>query len=464
MAQQKSNNLKVSRIKISNILGIESLEFAPSPVGLTVVRGKNGSGKTSVIESLRTAFNGAHDATLLRTGAQKGEVVLVLDDGTEIKKTVDENSADVRVNHPEIGPVSRYGSFLKKLADTLSLNPIEFLTASPKDRVNLLLQAIPMRITADQIGFVPQIALSGVDLGKHALESFSQIHKNLFEYRRGVNRAEKEKRATVSQLTETLPADPDGGNWSDVFDQRQKELGALRLAAQEKTSAIRADYASIVDAANKVYMETSAQLERELSEQIEKLRADTEIARKYAQEKRDGQISCAEKNRDESLAHEKEQYDPRNQELVAAISEAKTMIEQHAKTEKTREFIAQLTTEADHLEKQSKSFTSALSQLEVLKASFLQKLPISGVEIRDDDIFIGDIPFDRVNTARKVEIAIEAAILRSGSLPLIVCDGIEALDSETFRIFRDKIEQRGVQCIVARVDDSEFGIETKGAA
>jgi len=43
--------LKVSHVRIQNVLGIAELEFAPG--GFTEISGANGSGKTSTIEALR---------------------------------------------------------------------------------------------------------------------------------------------------------------------------------------------------------------------------------------------------------------------------------------------------------------------------------------------------------------------------------------------------------------------------
>ena len=74
--------MQVTQIKIQNILGIKELEIKPSSI--TEITGKNASGKTSVLEALKSVFAGGKDATLLRKGEKSGSVVLLLDDGTEI--------------------------------------------------------------------------------------------------------------------------------------------------------------------------------------------------------------------------------------------------------------------------------------------------------------------------------------------------------------------------------------------
>jgi hypothetical protein len=150
--------------------------------------------------------------------------------------------------------------------------------------------------------------------------------------------------------------------------------------------------------------------------------------------------------------------------MAEAIAQAKAKLEQQGSINKTKEIIAATKKEADQLEATSAKYTHVIGQLEQLKAQLLGKLPIDGLSVVDGDILIGGIPFDRINTARKVQMAIEVAKLRCGNLPLIAVDGIEALDSETFRIFAQEAEKSGCQFIVARVTDGEFGVETKGAA
>ena len=78
--------MQISHLTIRNILGIDELEL--SPQGFTQISGPNGTGKTSVLEAIKSALSAGHDATLLRHGAEKGEIVLVLDDGLEVTKTV----------------------------------------------------------------------------------------------------------------------------------------------------------------------------------------------------------------------------------------------------------------------------------------------------------------------------------------------------------------------------------------
>jgi len=89
------NKMRITGIEIENILGIKELEFNPGQV--TEISGKNGSGKTSILEAIKGALKGGHDATLLKAGETQGGVVLVLDNGFRINKTITSKGSELEL-------------------------------------------------------------------------------------------------------------------------------------------------------------------------------------------------------------------------------------------------------------------------------------------------------------------------------------------------------------------------------
>ena len=134
--------MRVEHIKISNILGIESLEFDAKT--FNVVSGPNGVGKTSVLKAIKSITHGGYDATLVRKGEKNGEVVLVMDDGTEIRKRISNKTQNTTIRKNGI-EVSRPAEMIQSFIDTLSANPIEFLRTPKKGRVDSLLDSLPMK-------------------------------------------------------------------------------------------------------------------------------------------------------------------------------------------------------------------------------------------------------------------------------------------------------------------------------
>lgn len=455
--------MRVSRIEIKNILGIEQLEIKPGSI--TEVSGANGTGKTSVLESIKGALGSGHDATLLRSGAEQGEVVLILDDGVEISKKITVEKSTLSVKHPEFGKITKSQAYIQKLVDALSLNPVAFLTAPAKERVDLLLKAIPMTVTADQLAFVPVVALEGIDLSKHALEVIGKIGKAVYDLRTGVNRAAKEKRATASQMRETLPSDAEAGqDWKEVLDSTLQESGALQRTTSVQVSEVKSLFSRRKSEIEGRFNQVRDEIRKERDEVLEKIRYEAEQKTLSAQEKCTSEVARLQTERDADLARLESEFRPKEADLKERIGQAKAMVEAHTKAETTRSFIAKLEQDSEHMEGQSEKLTASLDGLESLKTSLLSDMPIKGLEIRDSELFLDGVPFDRINASRKVRLAIQVAGLRAGNLPLVCVDGLELLDPATYEAFKKEAAKSKLQFLISRVTSGDLTITTGGEA
>ena len=461
--------MRVNRIVINSILGIDHLEIEPGAI--TQIYGENGAGKTSVLESIRAALSGGTDATILKSGAESGEVVLILDDGTTINRKVTSDSSTISVTHPEFGRISKPAQYLKKLSDALSLNPIDFLMAPGKSRaeqskyrVETLLQAIPMKVTTAQLMFVPQVALQGVSLDDHALEVIGKIQKAVYDLRTGVNRSITDKRASIRQMTETLPADAPEGDWKQSLQVANDEYLKLQKSVAASVKEIDAEASESKKVAEKFCDAHIDGIKEELRAAIDKLKDEAQMKIDAAGKTAEGRCTELEAVRLQKRAELESECLPKAADLKERIGQAKAMIEQHAASETTRQHIAQWTREADALDSEANKLTDAHKRLETLKASLLEKLPIEGLEVKDGDIFVGGVAFDRVNESKRIRLAIEIAKLRSGSLGLVAVDGLERMDAKTFAAFKKEAEKSKLQFVISRVSEGPLTVETEGAA
>lgn len=55
--------MKLTKLKIKNILGIEDIEFDAGK--FTTITGANSSGKSSIFKAIQNVFQGGHEANLL---------------------------------------------------------------------------------------------------------------------------------------------------------------------------------------------------------------------------------------------------------------------------------------------------------------------------------------------------------------------------------------------------------------
>jgi len=439
--------MQINHIRISSILGIDELEL--SPKGFTTISGPNGTGKTSVLEAIKGALAAGHDATLLRNGAEKGEIVLVLDDGMEISKTVKPGASSTTVRR-DGEKISRPAEAIKALTDALSVNPIDFLLAKPKDRTRVLLEAMPLEADTEHLTEIAGIQISAQP-GVHALHVIDQVHKQVYDARTGTNRAVKEKQATINQLEAAVPPQPEGVEGDEQeLSQRIADADAARSLLLGK-------------------IDTKLQgLRTKTQQDIDAVRA--EVQRKIDEAKAEGQASVdainaeqAEQERKAAAARENAnaKHTETTQPLLAQLQVIRNDREAAGRRKQTIDTIATMQTEYDQLKAEAEQQTNALAAIEQYKSDLLASLPIPGLEVRDGEIYRNGVVFDRLNTAQQVEVAVEVAKLRAADLGVVCVDGLELLDSATLAAFRESALDSGLQLFITRVTDGEgFQIET----
>jgi DNA repair exonuclease SbcCD ATPase subunit len=455
--------MKIAKISISNIMGITELEFVPGGT-FNEIAGRNGKGKSSILAAIKTVIEGGHDATLIRKGEEKGEVVLLMDDDTRIRKTITYKGVNVTVEKNGV-KAEKPQSMIDALVNVLSTNPIDFLRAPPKMRVNVLLESIPM--TADEerlaeiVGFKPKVAANA-----HALTAIDAVYTAVFDDRTGTNRAAKEKRNTISQLDAAIPTGEDGevvtGDIDELLAQQASvdkkrddeitridtKLAAFATSSEQKRDSIRTGYQTEID----VYKVQIEELNALINSKRESMAADLETERAAHAEI----VGKANKQKDKARNTHVTDRAP----IAAAISGIQQNQEAAARARVTRDTIATMTTEAEALESDALAQTASLEALQAYKSELLDQLPIDGLQVIDGKILRNGIIFDRLNAGQQVEIAVEIAKLRAGKLGVICVDGIELLDSEHFRALQEQMEGSGLQMFVGRTTDNELQINT----
>lgn len=461
--------LQISHLKISNILGIDELEF--SPEGFNEIRGKNGKGKTSVLEAIKAATGQGHDATLLRLGATEGEVVLVLDNGAEIKKRVTDLRSTTSVTDPDGKKVTKPAEFMKSLVDSLSVNPVAFLTAQPKDRVKVLLEAMPIEIDVERLESFS--GMPPIDDGSiHGLAIIDEIRARVYADRTGTNRAVKEKDATINQLQLAMPDVPGGaeGNEDELrttveeataakdaeLTRVRTKLDGIKTKNQTDIDAIRSEAQTKIDAVR-------AETQRQIDEIKAKGIAEVEVINTASTAAVEA-IQTAERTMETNAATQREKTIQKHADTVGPINQTleaiRTNRTAHAKREQALETIKLLEQELEDLKLDAANQTKALEDIDAYKLELLDALPIPGVEIRDGEIYRGGVVFDRLNTAQQVEIAVEIAKLRTGDLGICCVDRLECLDPDAFAAFREQVLESGLQLFVTTVNGEEFNVQT----
>jgi hypothetical protein len=121
------------------------------------------------------------------------------------------------------------------------------------------------------------------------------------------------------------------------------------------------------------------------------------------------------------------------------------------RAEATRATIATMRKRGQDKASEYDRYTTAIEILDAAREKKLENLPIPGLDFREGDVLVDNVPWGVCNTARLAEIAVQHCGLIGGTLPLIVDDNSEKLDADTKAALNTVLIANGYQVIYADV-------------
>lgn len=484
--------MKATAIVIKNILGID--EFRIEPGRITRLKGQNEAGKSSVLGAIGAALQGGNLASVQKVNQETGEPVgvpeiqLVLDDGqfrveregkdTRVFERVDDTRAEKKTPRP--------ATFIAGLFDKELSNPLNMLDGSPAKRLDWLLQVLPLNLTPAEVKaavgdelwpLVEKDAAEG-----HPLHVLTAVRKKIFDARTGINVSKDDKEATYKQLEAKIPAKmpeatKDGvatlERQRDVVSERvQKAKAAADHALKEKNAAARATHDGIVSAARESGTTRIAQINSDLTEAINVLRAKAQeqidavkaevVSRQDAAATKLAELQGdAENERQAAIAAivaDEQEFSM----LTGDLERARAQVESNTVLLTQIEMVERF--KADHADLKGKSerYTAGLAAVDALKGRLLADLPIQGLSIDGTDIKVNNVLFDQLNEGQRVTIAVKVAALRAKqrALPILMIDRAESLDAKNLAALEAAILAEGCQAFIAIRTEGPLTVET----
>ncbi len=447
------SNLKISKINIHNLLGIEDLEITPTG-NIIEVSGRNGRGKSSVLESIKGALGISDYSKLLRNGEESGQVTLDLGDMRLERKYTDKG--DKLKLQGKVAGTDSYSNLtapakiLKGLFNPNSINPLSLLTAKPKELLDAVLMAMPMTVDGEYLSEIVD-DFGYVDTDEHALVVIDKVTKEIFTERTGVNRDLKTAKTTMEQLEATLPeVIPSTDELEQEIKDNNDTMEGIKSSARKVGRVVRQKYSEEILTKEDEVLSVDADIQT-LLEQIDILKetkANLQGDLRSLNTERDTKAEAAV----EAELGKVDELQERNQQL------SKQMLELGVYSN-TQKQVAQWASQVKAAQKKANGLTSSLEKLQEYKEKLCEDLPIEGLEIKDGNLYYNDVVFETLNTAAKVTLVIELAKLSAGDLGIVVIDNSEHLDTETYKAFIKEAAKTDLQFIVSRVDDCDLTIK-----
>lgn len=414
--------MKIVRLEAENVKRLSAVEITPEGE-LVVVGGRNGAGKTSVLDSIAYALGGK-DAICekpLRQGAEHGHVVCDLGD-LIVRRTFTERGGGTLVVENKDG--ARYRSpqaMLDRLVGRLSFDPLAFARMEPKRQLETLKRLV------------------GLDLSDLDAE-----RDRYYEQRRDANREVKAAEARLAGM----PHHDDAPEAEVSVADLTRELDAItemERQAQEREAAAQRASDSYQHAQEQI-KESEAEIE-ELERRLQGAR-DLYARRAEIVTERHEVWETAE-----CAARQARQDVPDGAPVRARIESAER------ENRKVRE-------NADHAEQKAaldtaKALAAAsddqIQKIDAKKAQLVAEadFPVEGLALGDDGVTFGGIPFSQASSAEQLRVSVAMGLAMNPELRVLLIRDGSLLDDENLKLMAEMAAQNDAQVWIERVGEGK---------
>lgn len=461
--------MKLILHRLTNWRGIRNFEIQPGKASFLF--GKNGSGKTAVLESFRSLAEGGADPDSISTWAEEAVIYSVweIENGDhadyepgvyEITRIIKRTGFDLKVKGPKGPRIPKEATFIKVFLPKMGFDPLAFDSLTDEERASALKTLLFVPATAQEI----KDAASLVEIGPFEKETYENgigaieyFHKQLKERATGLRSAIKELDAQIITFRKTISGRTAEDVQVDLSAAREIVAAeSLKLTTEEariegartssKAAATRTATAAGVEI-QRWYDEEKAKLDRMKEERVKAASNALAIATSAADEEfiktsaavlnpiRDA-IATANANVAalEVKAREADQ-----------LAGAKAQVEAWEKSNRAKQ------TDLDRI-------GVACDQLELLRTNKLATMQLDGMEIKGGRLYIGGVLSSIVNTAERYMRWWEVAKRYAKNGQPIIIDGLEVLDIEHQKLFEESVKKSTVQVLGSMVSQGPLEV------
>lgn len=235
----------IHHVEIKNFKGIRHLNV-DVPTGGVIAEGGNGKGKTSLLRAVQAALTGAGlNSDAITVGEDSCTLLVAFDDGTEVRRSLKRGGsprAEVTVptEHGRV-KVPSPAAWLSQAVGA-SIDPLALFLAKPSDRREIVLSAMPVVITREELlSWCPDVPV-GISLDRHGLDVVGDMHAHYYALRTKANAAADESRRVAAVARGAADAAP-GGEDVDLARMEREESAAVSELARMRSARESAERA-----------------------------------------------------------------------------------------------------------------------------------------------------------------------------------------------------------------------------
>lgn len=391
--------VKINELLIENVKRVKAVQFEPSIDGLTIIGGRNGQGKTSVLDAIAWALGGNNYKPSIpeRDGALvPPNLHIELSNGLIVERKG--KNSTLKVTDPNGNKSGQ--QLLNEFVSTLALDLPKFINGSDKDKADSLLKILG-------IGDV----LAQLDTKEN------QLYAQRTEVGRIADR--KKKAADEMPMYPNVPKEPVSA--TELIKQQQEILA--RNGENERKRQDAARYEQILANAQIAFDEAKAALQ--------KAEQDCLTARKSAEDLHDESTAELEKN-------------------LAEIEALNIKIRANSTKEAAE-------VEANNLQQEYDGLTEQIESIREERSKLLDsaELPLPGLSVKDGKLIYNNMPWDGMSGSDQLKVATAIVRKLNPQCGFVLMDKLEQMDLETLQEFGAWLKQEGLQVIATRVSTGD---------
>ncbi len=391
--------VKINELLIENVKRVKAVQFEPSADGLTIIGGRNGQGKTSVLDAIAWALGGNNYKPSVpeRDGALvPPNLHIELSNGLIVERKG--KNSTLKVTDPNGNKSGQ--QLLNEFVSTLALDLPKFINGSDKDKADSLLKILG-------IGDV----LAQLDVKEN------QLYAQRTEVGRIADR--KKKAADEMPMYPNVPKEPVSA--TELIKQQQEILARNGENERKRQDANR--YEQILASAQIAFDEAKAALQ--------KAEQDCLTARKSAEDLHDESTAELEKN-------------------LAEIEALNIKIRANSTKEAAE-------VEANNLQQEYDGLTEQIESVREERSKLLDsaELPLPGLSVKDGKLIYNNMPWDGMSGSDQLKVATAIVRKLNPQCGFVLMDKLEQMDLETLQEFGAWLKQEGLQVIATRVSTGD---------
>lgn len=402
---------RITKLVVENIMRVSVVEITPKGPIVTI-GGRNGAGKTSVLDAIEMALGGGRLPDVpVHVGAEYGRILIELADiNIRVTKTIKADGSSTLVVTTMDGK-QKYGSpqaMLDALVGKLSFDPLAFSRMKPRDQLETLRGLVGID-TADldrrRKALYDERALAGRDVNGRQSQIDAMPH----------HADAPKSEISIADLSAKLEAVNSHNAKQDNLVVHKKSAEDGLAAAEKRATEIEAEI---------VRLQGQLQHQREAAVRFTKMIA-------------------------ESAVPVYEDAEP----LRKAIQEAEATNRKVRENASRAAMVAQFET----AKRQYAEYDDKIAAIDAEKAKMVREaqFPIAGLGLGEDGVTFRGLPFSQCSSAEQLRISVAMGLAMNPTLKVLLIRDGSLLDDDSKKAIADMAEQAGAQLWIEEVGEGK---------